>query len=493
MKEARELENIKVDEKYVNPFNFKKIGSRYLLTNDIGQYVFLELEDFKGMLKGELDKSTDVYSELWRKGFLKRDLSEYEAINSQYADSKRSLFSGPGLHIIVVTLRCNQNCIYCQAQAKGMKDKSLDMDRETAKKAVDSAFSSPRDTITIEFQGGEPLANWDVVKYIVEYARKKEEETKKTAVFSLVSNLSLMDEEKFNFCIENMVGLCTSLDGPKELHNKNRPFPGGDSYEDTARWVKKYQERRVKERRMKREITNIGALATITKESLSYPKEIINEYLSMGFRAIHLRPVSYLGYSSGKFRDQMGYNIDDFLIFWEKSVEHIINLNNSGTFFMERGLQIMLAKIITRIDPGYTDLSSPCGAVIGQVLYDYNGDIYTCDEGRMLDDDTFKIGNLNNCNYENIISSDVTQAVVTASILENQGCDMCVYKPYCGVCPVKNYSQYGTLFPAIRDTEWCKYHMRQFDYIFENIDKKRYKGVFESWVEMYKQSKLKEK
>ncbi|MFW6025217.1 MAG: His-Xaa-Ser system radical SAM maturase HxsB [Candidatus Woesearchaeota archaeon] len=480
------LQNVEIKNNHLNHFNYDEFKGNYLLTNDYNQYVFLSPENFKKLLQDELNKSSDLYNELWRKGFIKRDLSEHEELDEEYRKQKSSLFAGPSLHIIVVTLRCNYNCIYCQASAKSMKEKGLDMDKETARKTVDTIFETPSDFITIEFQGGEPLANWEIVKFIVNYARKKEEETEKTLQFSLVTNLSLMTEEKLDFLTEKLVGICTSLDGPKEVHNKNRPYPNGDSYEKTVEWIEKYRNKQGELSEENKEITKINSLVTLSKISLDYPEEIVDEYIKLGFHGVHLRPLSYLGYSSGEFKDKMGYSVDEFLDFWKEALDYIVDINNTGSYFIERGARIKLRKIIARRDPGFTDLSSPCGAAIGQMLYNYDGDVYTCDEGRMIEDDTFKIGEIGKDNYEDMISSDTTQAVVTASLLDNQPCDNCVYKPYCGVCPVKNYSNYGTIFPQMPNTGWCKLQKGQFNYLFEKLRDEKYKKVFEDWVEPFK-------
>ncbi len=476
------LEKLKLDASHLNPFNFEEFEGNYLLTNDFGNYIFLTPANFKRLLENNFNEHSELYNELWRKGFIKRDLSEYESLHEQYRSQKASLFTGSSLHIVVVTLRCNQNCVYCQASSKGMDNKGVDMDMGTAKKTVDRIFETTSDFITIEFQGGEPLVNWDVVKFIVEYAREKEQKTGKEVHFSLVSNLSLLTEERLDFLAEKLVGICTSLDGPEEIHNRNRPYPHGNGYQETIKWIKKYREKREEMRKKGKELTRINALVTLSKISLDYSEEIINEYLRLGFFGIHLRPLSYLGYSSGNFRDKMGYPVEDFLDFWRKSLDYIIEINNLGHFFIERETQFRLVKILAGEDPGYTDLASPCGAGIGQMLYDYDGNVYTCDEGRMVEDDIFKIGEVKKDSYEDMIKSDTSQAMITCSLLENQPCRNCVYKPYCGICPVKNYNDYGTLWPQIKNTGWCKMQKEQFGYIFSKIKDEKYRKVFEDWV-----------
>jgi len=221
---------------------------------------------------------------------------------------------------------------------------------------------------------------------------------------------------------------------------------------------------------------------TVSKFSLKYPKEIVNEYMKLGFRRIHLRPLSFLGLS-GKMRDKTGYSVKEFIKFWKKAMDYIISLNLKGKPFLERGSRIMLQKILTDKDPHFLDLMSPCGAALGQqMLYNYDGKVYTCDEGRMIGDDTFVIGNVNKDSYRDMLCHETVKSVCTASLLDNLPCDNCVYKPYCGVCPVLNYALYGDIFTSLADNERCKLHKNMFDYLFKKLENKRIKKVFESWV-----------
>ena len=142
----------------------------------------------------------------------------------------------------------------------------------------------------------------------------------------------------------------------------------------------------------------------------------------------------------------------------------------------------MLQKILTDKDPNFLDLRSPCGAGIGQLLYNYDGKVYTCDEGRMTGDDAFVIGNVKKDSYKKIVSHPTVKTLCMASLLEDLPCDNCVYKPYCGVCPVQNYALYGNVFPPLKNTEKCKLHQGVLDYLFGKLENKVIRGVFKKWV-----------
>ena len=449
-------------------YRFGKLNNKYLITNEAGRFILLNPKEFDDLKNGNLKKETKLYNDLRNNYFLNND-ETIELITRKYRQRNNSLFQGTSLHIVIPTIRCNYNCVYCQASSKNIKAKNSDMNKDTAKKTVDFIFSSPSKTITIEFQGGEPLLNWPIVKFIIEYAKEKNLGAKKNLIITLVSNLSLLDEDKYSFFKKHNVSISTSFDGPELIHNTNRVWLKNNSYRATVKWINRIKKDRP-----------IGALVTITKLSLKYPKEIIDEYIKQGFNEIHLRPLSFLGLS-GKIKDEIGYSAEDFLKFWRKSMDYIIDLNIKNKYISERSSKIILKKILTDNDANYLDLRSPCGAAIGQLAYNFDGKIYTCDEGRMLQDDTFLLGDVNK-NYKEIMSNPTVATVCMASILENLTCDYCVYKPYCGTCPVQNYALYGNLFPPMTNNDRCKIQKGMFEYLFKKIQDKKVMEIFKKWV-----------
>ena len=130
----------------------------------------------------------------------------------------------------------------------------------------------------------------------------------------------------------------------------------------------------------------------------------------------------------------------------------------------------------------YLDLRSPCGAAIGQLVYNYDGAIYTCDEGRMVGNDIFKIGTLND-KYKDVLTSNQTCGIVSASVNDCFICDNCVYKPYCGLCPVCNYFEQGNIIAKIPSTPRCKIYMAMFKYLTEKyFFDEEIKQIFDSWL-----------
>lgn len=123
------------------------------------------------------------------------------------------------LHIFVVTTLCNMSCIYCQAN-NGVECSYLVMDKTMAERAVDIALQSPEQSLTFEFQGGEPLTNFNVIRHIVEYA--EEHKSHHFITYTVVTNLTLLTDEILDFFIRYNFGISTSLDGNEVVHNNNR-------------------------------------------------------------------------------------------------------------------------------------------------------------------------------------------------------------------------------------------------------------------------------
>jgi radical SAM protein with 4Fe4S-binding SPASM domain len=281
-----------------------------------------------------------------------------------------------------------------------------------------------------------------------------------------------MDEQKLNYLIEKKVGICTSLDGYKEIHDKNRPLgKGTGSFDMVKRWIKPVMEKSPFE---------LNALMVTTKDSLDNMKKIIDEYTGLGFKVIQLKLLNKLGYAV-KGWEGIGYEPEEFLDAWKKAMDYILEINKKGTFLCESISRNILREILTDDASPYLDLSSPCGAAIGQMAYDYNGDIYTCDEARMYD--IFKLGNVKKDKMSQILSSQEACSIVMASTNESFVCDACVWKPYCGVCPVCAYAERGSIITNIPLSGRCKVLKGIFEYLFDKVlfDKEAL-AVFNEWI-----------
>ena len=178
----------------IAPFRFKRLNDQFLLINDIGKYCCLDSAVFKSLVLDRLDHNSEVYKLLEKEGFVFEDSEELFAERVKYdlRMAKSYLFAATSLHIFVVTNFCNSQCLYCQAESGSFNNKKM-MTRDTAEKAVRIALQSPQNILDFEFQGGEPLSNYEIIKHIILYTEAHK--GNKIVHFNLVSNLTLMNEE----------------------------------------------------------------------------------------------------------------------------------------------------------------------------------------------------------------------------------------------------------------------------------------------------------
>lgn len=455
---------------FAMPFKHRNVGDKVLITNTEGSFLLLTHAEFADFAAGDMPKDSALYARLRDRNFVRAE-ADLTKVAERIRARKTFLHYGPNLHIVVVTLRCNETCVYCHASRANMTETQTDMTVAVADQTIDKIFATTNPNVTIEFQGGEPLVNFDVVKYVIEKAREKNETAGKKLEFTMVSNLSLMDDEKLEYLVANKVQICTSIDGPEHLHDKQRKLPGLSAHKKATHWIKRINDEYA---RMGLDPTlyHVEALLTTTRETLPRWKEVVDTYVGLGCRALFLRPVDPFG-----FADKTGHRVEypraEYMEFYRNATDYILELNKQGVEILERFGAIFLTKILGGEDPNFLDIRSPCGAGIGQIAYNYDGKIFTCDEGRMLHemgDSTFLIGDVASTSYRDLMGHETVQALAIASNLDAQpDCVNCTYQPYCGVCPVHNHKTQGTIFGRMRESTLCAVHKGIQDYLFEKI------------------------
>jgi radical SAM protein with 4Fe4S-binding SPASM domain len=207
-------------------------------------------------------------------------------------------------------------------------------------------------------------------------------------------------------------------------------------------------------------------------ETLPAWKDVVDTYVSLGCRALFLRPVDPFGFAE-KTGHRIEYPRAQYLEFYRQAVDYMLELNQQGVQILERFAAIFLTKILGGEDPNFLDIRNPCGAGIGQIAYNYDGKVFTCDEGRMLHemgDSTFLLGEVGTSSYRQLLGHETVRALAIASNLDAQpDCVNCAYNPYCGVCPVHNHKTQGSIFGRMRESTLCAVHKGIQDYLFEKL------------------------
>jgi uncharacterized protein len=391
----------------------------------------------------------------------------------------RRLPDSTGLHMFVVTLRCEHTCRYCQVSRQSSAKSEYDMSEDTARRALELAFSSPSPQLKFEFQGGEPMLNFPMLKWIVGQAKEMNQAHGKRLSFVVATNLALLDDEILEFCAQEDIYFSTSIDGPEDLHNSNRRRPGQDSWQRTVAGIEKINERLGPGR--------VSALMTTTEASLDRSREIIDTYVRLGLTHVFLRPISPYGFAIRR-RGGAGYDVQTWLAFYAAGLDYIIDLNRRGIPMVEVYAAIIAKKIFTNDDPGYVDLTSPAGIGIGALVYNYNGEVYASDEGRMLaemNDYTFRLGHVRDSSYADImLSEQLLQPLEQSLTLSAPMCSTCAFEPYCGADPVFHHATTNDFVGHKALSAFCQRNMGVFTAILRRVrDDSFARDLFWRWAQ----------
>jgi His-Xaa-Ser system radical SAM maturase HxsB len=478
----RGLEAYASEQQYeLLPFNFDRFDDdRYILTNMVGEYLLVDSDVVPALVDGSLGRDHPSFGSLRSKHFIR--YSNEQAPLQLLALKVRTKFSRlppfTNLHIFVVTLRCDHSCPYCQVSRQMEGAGSFDMTQEMADKSLDFVFRSPNPAIKIEFQGGEPLLNFDMVRYVVLEAKRRNQLHQRDLQFVIATTLSLLSNDVLEFCKEHSILLSSSLDGPANLHNANRPRPGKDSHQRFEAGLKQARE--------SLGVDQVSALMTTTEKSLSRPREIIDEYLRLGFNGIFLRSLSPYGFAikTNRFKS---YDTERWLNFYSEGLQYIIELNKAGVRFVEQYSALVLKKMLTSEDPGYVDLMNPAGAGIAAIVFNYDGAVYASDESRMLaemGDESFKLGNVLSSSYEEIMLSDqLLDALEESFTLSAPMCSECAYEPFCGADPVFHYAVYKDVLGRKPESAFCRRNMSIFKHLISLMEAdEQTKNIFLEWA-----------
>lgn len=430
----------------VNFYRYKLYDNKkgqYLISCDAGDFLFLDKISFKFLKKGQV-VSKKLYKVLLDKSIIV-DLSNIDDLILKTSRKYGFLSAGTSLHIVIPTHRCNLGCVYCFASSipKNVENPGLyDLSYQRAKQTVEFILNSPSYAITIEFQGGEPLVRFDIVKYMIEYAKELNLKYKKDLKFIIVSNFTLLNDSIVSFLIDNLVSICTSLDGPKEVHDKNRSFLSDKnkqkvgSFDVVVYWIDRinleYKRRGINQK--------VGAVLTTTFYSLKFYKQIIDTYIGLGLELISIRSLTRIGKAkedSVRAKHNFLYSREEFESFYLNCLDYINELKSKNVLIDDVYSNLFEQKILTGLPQYNTEFESPCGAAIMQILYHTTGDIYTCNEA--IGRDEFKLGNVF-CSWDDIFKKkQVAKTILNSMLEQNVICDRCVYKPFCSTCMVENF------------------------------------------------------
>lgn len=464
------------------PFRFHRLNEQQeVLVNEVGDYLSVPTGTFERIVRREVhyEKDSQLYADLMSNFFISEQTISplIDVLATRYRTKKFFLTHFTGLHIFVISLRCEHTCSYCQVSRVTQNKDKYDMSRQHIDRGVDIMFQSPNPHVTMEFQGGEALLAFENIVYAVEKAKKIALEKDKGITFVICTNLALVNREILEYCKENSILISASLDGPKEVHDSNRHKPHASSYELAIKGIELARDVLGHDR--------VSALMTTTKLSLDYPEEIVDEYFNRGFQGIFLRNISPYGFALRT--ESSRYETLKFIEFYKKALNKVLEYNFAGHNFSEDLARIFLQKILTPFNTGFVDMQSPAGLINGVVVFNYEGGVYATDESRMLaeqDDHSFKLGTLDD-SYNDLFFGEKAQEISLVWSNESiAGCSECAFQQYCGADPVHNHATQGDMYGYRPTSDFCKKNMEIIRYLIELMENDdRIKKIFESWIQ----------
>ena len=321
---------------------------------------------------------------------------------------------------------CNLACKYCFAEEGEYHGRRALMSYEVGKKALDFliANSGNRRNLEVDFFGGEPLMNWQVVKDLVAYGREQEKIHNKNFRFTLTTNGVLLNDEVQEFVNKEMDNVVLSLDGRKEVNDKMRPFRNGKgSYDLIVPKFKKLADSRNQQKYYVR--------GTFTRENLDFSRDVLH-FADLGFEQISIEPVV------GEDSDFYSIKKEDLpQIFEEYDVlaKEMIEREKAG-----KGFQFFHFMLDLDGGPCVAKRLSGCGSGTEYLAVTPWGDLYPCHQ--FVGEERFLMGNVD----DGIVKPEIADEFRGCSVYSKEKCRNCFAKFYCsGGCMANAYKFHGSI------------------------------------------------
>lgn len=324
---------------------------------------------------------------------------------------------------------CNLACKYCFAEEGEYHGRRALMSFEVGKKALDFLIrnSGNRRNLEVDFFGGEPLMNWEVVKDLVQYGRSQEEKYNKKFRFTLTTNGVLLNDEVMEFVNREMSNVVLSLDGRKEVNDKMRPFRNGAGSYDLI--VPKFQK--LAESRNQ---TNYYVRGTFTHDNLDFSKDVIH-FADLGFQQMSIEPVVGADSEPYAIREE---DLPKIMEEYDELAKEFIKRKKEG-----RGFNFFHFMIDLEQGPCVAKRLSGCGSGTEYLAVTPWGDLYPCHQ--FVGREDFLLGNVN----EGITRSDICDEFKMCNVYAKEKCRSCFAKYYCsGGCAANSYQFHGSITDA---------------------------------------------
>ena len=395
----------------------------------IEQYENHSLDEIIELLENKYPESDvrEAYNEIEQ---LKEDGQLFtEDIYEPYIDSFKDRPTVVKALCLHIAHDCNLACKYCFAEEGEYHGRRAMMSFEVGKKALDFlvANSGSRRNLEVDFFGGEPLMNFDVVKQIVEYARSKEEEYHKNFRFTITTNGMLLDDDTIDYINKEMYNVVLSIDGRKEVNDRMRVRVDGSGCYD--RILPKFKK--LVDGRGDKEYYVRG---TYTKYNLDFSEDVMHLY-EAGFDEISVEPVIESPEEAYAITEE---DLDQIYAEYDKLVDRIGAIRKNGK-------HINFFHFMIDLDQGPCVIKRlrGCGSGNEYVSITPDGDIYPCHQ--FVGHDEYKMGNID----EGTFNNDIKKEFAGCHVYSKPACQECWARFYCsGGCNANNFVFNGDIHKA---------------------------------------------
>ena len=326
-------------------------------------------------------------------------------------------------------LHIAHDCQYCFAEEGEYHGRRALMSFEVGKKALDFliANSGNRRNLEVDFFGGEPLMNWQVVKDLVAYGREQEKLHDKKFRFTLTTNGVLLNDEVMEFCNREMGNVVLSIDGRKEVHDKMRPFrKGAGSYDLIVPKFQQFAESRHQDKYYVR--------GTFTHYNLDFSEDVLH-LADLGFKQISVEPVVAEPKEPYAIREE---DLPKLFEEYDKLAVEMIRRHKSGEDFNFFHFMIDLEG-----GPCVAKRLSGCGSGTEYLAVTPWGDFYPCHQ--FVGNEKFLLGNVD----EGILNTDIRDEFKCCNVYAKEKCRKCFARFYCsGGCAANAYNFSGDICGA---------------------------------------------
>ncbi len=324
---------------------------------------------------------------------------------------------------------CNLACRYCFAEEGEYHGRRALMSYEVGKQALDFliANSGSRRNLEVDFFGGEPLMNWQVVKDLVKYGREQEKLHNKNFRFTLTTNGVLLDDEVMEFCNREMGNVVLSIDGRKEVHDHMRPFrKGKGSYDLIVPKFQRFAESRNQEKYYVR--------GTFTRHNLDFSEDVLH-LADLGFKQISVEPVVAGPEEEYALREE---DIPQICAEYDKLSAEMIKRHKEG-----RGFNFFHFMIDLTGGPCVYKRLSGCGSGTEYLAVTPWGDLYPCHQ--FVGEEKFLMGNV----FDGLKATELQEEFKGCNVYAKEKCKKCFAKFYCsGGCAANAYKFHGSINDA---------------------------------------------